>query len=67
LYDVPKPVFPDGVVLVTQAVAERSYLLPGLARHKSRGQVTQFGRRFADPFEAPLNRIVGFLILLKRG
>jgi hypothetical protein len=38
-----------------------------LARHKSRGQVTQFGRRFADPFEAPLNRIVGFLILLKRG
>jgi hypothetical protein len=52
LHNSPKPIFPDGVVLVTQAVSERSYFLPGLTRHKGRGQITQFSGGFADPFEA---------------
>jgi hypothetical protein len=65
LHDVPKPILPDGVVLVTQAVSERSDLPPWLARHKRRGQITQFSRGFADPFEAAFNRIVCFLVLLK--
>ena len=66
MHDVPKPIFPDGVVLVTQAVAERSYLRPGLTRHKGSGQITQFGGSLAGPFEATLNRIAGFLVLLER-
>lgn len=57
MHDVPKPIFPDGVVLVTQAVAERSYLRPGLTRHEGRGQITRFGGGLADPFEATLDCI----------
>jgi hypothetical protein len=60
LHDVPKSVFPDGVVLVPQAVSDRSYLLPGLTRHKGRGQIARFSRSFVDSFETTLNRIVGF-------
>ena len=39
LHDIPKPIFPDGIVLVTQAVSERSYLVPWLTRHKRRRQI----------------------------
>ena len=60
LHDIPKPIFPDEIILVTQAVSGRSYLVPGMARHESPGQITLFSRSFADPFEAPLNSIVGF-------
>ncbi len=67
MHDVPKPVFADGVILVPQTVSERPYLLPGLARYKGCGLVPQFSRRFADPFETPLNRIVGFTVFLERG
>jgi len=57
----PKPVLPDGGEPVTQAVAGRSDLLSGWPRRQSLGQIAQLGRRFADPFQAPLNRIVGSL------
>jgi hypothetical protein len=63
---VPNAVFPDGVVLVPQAVSESPYFPPGLTRHEGRGQVTQFGRGFANPFEAALNRIVCLLVLRER-
>jgi hypothetical protein len=45
---VPNAVFPDGVVLVPQAVSESPYFPPGLTRHEGRGQVTQFGRGLAN-------------------
>jgi hypothetical protein len=45
------------------AVSERT----GLARHKGCCRIAQFSRRFADPFQTPLNRIVGFLVFRERG
>ena len=55
LYNVPKPIFADGVVLVTQAVSEGSYFLPGLTRHKGRGQISQFSCCFASRRRAGLS------------
>ena len=66
MHDVPKPVFPDGAVFVTQAVTQRSYLLPWLAGDKRWRTIPQFRRCFADPFEATLNRIVRFPIFAER-
>jgi len=50
LHNVPKPIFPDGVVFVAQAVAERSDLLPRLTGDKGCGQIAQFRCGFANPF-----------------
>jgi len=66
LYDIPKAIFPYGVIFVAQAIAGRSYFVPRLTRRKRSGQTAQFGRGFADSFEAPLDRVVGFLILAER-
>jgi hypothetical protein len=62
----PKPVLPDGIVFVAQAVSKRPHLIPWLTRHEGRGQIAKFSRGFANPFEAALHRIVSLLVFLKR-
>jgi hypothetical protein len=66
LHDVPKPIFANSIVFVPNPVTQRPYLMPWLIRHESGSKVTEFGSGLANPFEAPLNGIIGLTIFLER-
>jgi hypothetical protein len=50
-----------------QDITESPDLLPRLIRHQVQGHVSKLCSRFADPFQAALDGIIGFAVVLEGG